>query len=337
MKIRLDTRGMRFNGPRHERSDGRTPRLEGPAPLAFAGRDQRRRFDLLSLVMRCASGLAVTAIALTLALGGCGGSDSVPGAPSIQVASDARPAATTPTAAAPLPTAEARSEPAPAEAATHASVSTRSLRDALASLEADGIAVVVDPSIAGAAVAGDMGRGIKGDALVALLRGFDVVLLYGSSPSSASALKAVWVYPQGRAGEQMEARGTDVSRSNVRGLPLLPTDPTARAELLERDLASPDPALRRQALATSFALQTALPEHALLQTTRADPESDLRRVALQALARHPSADAAVVRTAVQAALADRDADVRGVARELLEQLDLAALPAESVPPPTASP
>jgi len=224
-------------------------------------------------------------------------------------------------------------------------VQDRPLHTVLQAIEHQvGIPIVAMDGIGALSVSGEVDRAVPAEALVTLLHQFDVLLLHAASPSAPSRLKAAWVYAQGRGpGVAAPPRtGPDsawrpgppeAADAGLAGHDGAGADAAHAAEDLRRDVLSPDAWVRRRALARSLALRVALPQPSLQQLAGFDQDPRIRLLALQLLSQEPAAAAPALRMAVQRALQDADDGVRSQARDLMEQLDLAALPSDALPIP----
>jgi len=96
-------------------------------------------------------------------------------------------------------------------------------------------------------------------------------------------------------------------------------------------LQSSSPRTRHRALARSLEQELSVPLHLLQHMASSDSDREVRVLAMSAFAHSPQADPAVARTIVQSALADPEESIRTHAKDILEELDLAARPNEEAP------
>ncbi len=175
-----------------------------------------------------------------------------------------------------------------------------------------------------------------------ILKDHDSFFFYAGDADSPAALKAVWVYPKGRA----------------RGVKPVPVEVWASTKELEGKLNDPDAEIRSKALVALVERRGAAARDAVLKALKEDKDTKVRMRALQAalsrnldlpdesvmglmydasetirflaldyLSEHPNAQALA-----QQALVDPSEHVRNKAREILERLDRAARPPAAVPP-----
>jgi len=200
------------------------------------------------------------------------------------------------------------------------------LRSALAQIEKrTGIAVIMAPSLGAPRVVRAVAGAPLVDGLLQLLGDYDVLLSFRATGQSQSTLQTLWVYPKGRG--PLPARAApQVDRDRTAG-----AGEAATAEEWYRRLLSAVPADRLNSLSESIDTQIELPEPALLQLAGTDPNPLARRLALIAIGRTPPSNSPAARTAAHMALQDADQTVREQAKDLLEQLDMAALPDGALP------
>jgi len=208
------------------------------------------------------------------------------------------------------------------------------------------VAIMLDDTRADVPVISLRAQDVPPDqALLRILKGYDVFFFYAPEENGAAGLKAVWAYPKGR------------------GQGLVPVPPTlwASTKDIERQLEDPNAEVRAKAIGTLIsrkgpdaldAVITALKDdHSHVRTQAlygavaagvpvpvgtlntlalTDPSSDVRFLALEALASDPG-----VKTLAEQALNDPSPHVQDKAREILGQLAPAVrteeLPAGLVP------
>lgn len=176
-----------------------------------------------------------------------------------------------------------------------------------------------------------------------IFKNYDTFYMYGSAENEPASLKAVWVYPKGKAsGLEPVPPEKWASTKELRGS-LNSKDPQVRARavraLVERGgskalptvtraLADTDPDVRASALygATDAGLQ--VPEDSLRNLVTNDESAEVRFLALQSMA-----DSEDVRSVAEAALNDPSEPIRVQAREILSRLSGASTqPADMSPP-----
>jgi len=282
---------------------------------------------------------------LVAALSACGGNESDSGTPGplAAAAGHASQAAASPQRALPPGAAE---EPAVLYADGRLTVhsSRGDARSIVAAIEQQArISVLLVPAIGSPALAGDVADAPLVDGLLALLRNYDLDFSFRAAGAAPAALYTVQVYPKGEGPRRPYAAPAgrpDAFAREVAApadeLAHRGTDQAADPTVLASALASTDPRLRRQALSRSLDLGVALPE-GMLQQLAADADPAARRLALTALAREPALQSPVARSAAQGALQDGDPAVREQAKDMLEQMDLAALPSDAIAVPQQTP
>ena len=219
----------------------------------------------------------------------------------------------------------------------HVDVDRRPLHEVLAEIERQAaVSIIVAPSVSAGLISGTVNGASLVEGLLQLLHGYDLLLSFGATELSLPPLETVWVYPKGNGPRPQPAQSMVSSVMNaetIRDTAVPGEDAATTANDVARELLSLDPAVRYRALVHGLNLQLALPEHTLVQLAGADANRDTRLLALSAIARGAVENPAAARTAVQLALQDRDPAVREQAKDVQEQLDLAAMPNEGLPPP----
>lgn len=180
------------------------------------------------------------------------------------------------------------------------------------------------------------------EALRDLLQEYDVFFFYSGQGAPAGTLRAVWVYPQGQ-GQGLEPVPPEkwASTKEVEER-LADSDPEVRARSIEtlierkgdqaleavlKALEDEEAQVRVQALYQALAGGLELPESTLANLLLSDDSSDVRFLALEALATGPEA-----RWTAERALTDPSPQVQQKAREILRGLEAASRPAKPAPP-----
>jgi hypothetical protein len=164
-------------------------------------------------------------------------------------------------------------------------------------------------------------------ALRLILQGYDSFFYYGGEKDGPTSVRAVWVYPNGRAQgvepvppekwastKEFERRVTD-PRPGVRAQAveaLIERKGPAALPLATGALRDPDAGVRVQALYSGLENDLKLPPEMLRDLVLQDPSVEVRVLALQNLAGSSEA-----RDVAQSALYDADPNVRTAAKEVL--------------------
>ena len=178
------------------------------------------------------------------------------------------------------------------------------------------------------------------EALRQVLSGYDVFFLYGADANElgTSSVKAVWVYPAGRAkGLAPMAANAWVANTQEMERTLLDPDPNARAraidsiirrtgresaEVVQAVLKDDDEGVRITALNRALSSGVEIPQEVLIDLALHDPSANIRFLALQALPVDPR-----MRWVAERAMQDESLYVSRAAQGIVGELDAAAAPA----------
>lgn len=170
------------------------------------------------------------------------------------------------------------------------------------------------------------------EALQQMLTAFDVFFLYRGTSGAASALQAVWIYPQGQGGHIFP--GDDEDSAFVEALSQ--TDPEIRARGYETILARPDwlspaimrnglqdddPQVRFRLLSQAVVANVTLPADMVERLALTDQEAEVRLAALAAVNFHPDIDRQQAERIAMQASTDPDAAVQSKALELMAHIE----------------
>ena len=208
------------------------------------------------------------------------------------------------------------------------------------------IPIIVAAELSGELISTDLVDVPMDEGLQKLLSHFDVFVLYRSGPQALNAIKAVWVYPRGKA-ENMQPVPPEAWTSTLELVRNLDdTSPAVRVRAIEalverkgqqaqeallRVLTDSDEEVRTRALIAATSSGVDLPADKLLQLMQWDASAAVRLIALAALSSPEYAARQSTSMAVIAdlALRDSDASVREQGRQLSDALEKIALSPQS--------
>ena len=172
------------------------------------------------------------------------------------------------------------------------------------------------------------------DALRQILSPYDAFFFYGRTATNKlpASLQAVWVYPRGQGASLAPIDANTAVSTTEFIVGTSDPDPAVRlaaleklvertngtgpaVEALNRALQDPDENVRALAIETAVDNGVELPEKDLAALALADASPHIRLIALKALVNSPQ-----IKQVAEAAIADSSADVRDMAREILESL-----------------
>jgi hypothetical protein len=175
------------------------------------------------------------------------------------------------------------------------------------------------------------------EALRVLLKGYDAFYYYGVEKDGPAALRAVWIYPKGRARGLRPVPPEAWASTKDLEAALADSDPAVREKAYEGLIARPDPRsrdlvlqalrgrresdddLRQRIFQSALTQGMELPQEVLVELVSSDRSEQMRWMALDTLSFRGNA-----KTAAEAALNDPSETVRARAREILAALEAAA-------------
>jgi hypothetical protein len=194
------------------------------------------------------------------------------------------------------------------------------------------VAVVLSPGLETRTISSDIRVLPIEEAFRKVLLDYDAFFFYDASAAPAR-LRTVWVFPKGSASGIRPVRPEQCASSKDIETALRESDPAARSlayeALLERPdrnsrtlitealrgIREPDAGVRERLLSMALSRGFELSPEVLADLARADASENIRLIAVDALAEHPSA-----KEIAQAALTDPSAAVRARAKEVLSEV-----------------
>jgi hypothetical protein len=183
------------------------------------------------------------------------------------------------------------------------------------------------------------------EALRAVLSGYDTFFYYQAADGATLSLRSVWVYPKGAAAALRPVPPQVWAGAKELAASLADSDPNVRERAYQALMERPDDRsrdyvvqalrgrekdepMRQRIFSDALSKGVEVPSDVLAELARADQSEQIRWMALDTLAPHPSA-----RQVAEALLTDPSEAVRQRAAEIIAELTAAAHRVERAPEP----